>query len=187
MGREDAARHLGEAKAAATAPVRSRLAHRLPWLALGLLGAMLAAGLVSAFEDALRENVLLAFFVPAVVYMADAVGTQTETVVIRAIAVGVPLRAVAARELASGLVTGCVLGLAFFAFADTVWGDRRVATAVAAALALSASIATLVAMAIPYALDRLRFDPAFGSGPLATVIQDLLSIAVYFLAAAALL
>jgi magnesium transporter len=183
----DAARHLDDARSAATASVRSRLAHRLPWLALGLLGAMLAAGLVSAFEDALRENVLLAFFVPAVVYMADAVGTQTETVVIRAIAVGVPLRAIAARELASGLVIGCVLGLAFFVFADAVWGDRRVALAVAVALLLSASIATLVAMAIPSALDRLGLDPAFGAGPMATVIQDLLSIAVYFVAASALL
>jgi magnesium transporter len=36
--------------------------------------------------------VLLAFFVPAVVYMADAVGTQTEAIVIRGISVGVRAR-----------------------------------------------------------------------------------------------
>jgi magnesium transporter len=29
-------------------------------------------------------------------------------------------------------------------------------------------------------LNRLGKDPAFGSGPLATVVQDLLSIAIYF-------
>jgi magnesium transporter len=32
---------------------------------------------------------------------------------------------------------------------------------------------------MPWALDRLGLDPAFGSGPLATVIQDLLSIPIY--------
>jgi magnesium transporter len=52
---------------------------------------------------------MLAFFIPAVVYMADAAGTQVETVVIRGIALGVPLRAVARRELLSGGVIGFVL------------------------------------------------------------------------------
>ena len=66
-----------------------RLWHRLPWLALGLLGAMASAAVVGAFEEQLRDQVLLAFFVPAVVYMADAVGTQTEAVVIRGMSVGV--------------------------------------------------------------------------------------------------
>jgi magnesium transporter len=183
----DAAAHLLDARDAATASIRSRLVHRLPWLAVGLVGAMLAAGLVSAFEETLRENVLLAFFVPAVVYMADAIGTQTETVVIRGIALGVPLREIARRELVSGAVVGCLLAAAFFAFTLAVWGEGRVALVVAIALLLSASIATAVAMTLPYAFDRRGLDPAFGSGPIATVIQDLLSIAVYFGAAVLLL
>jgi magnesium transporter len=58
---------------------------------------------------------------------------------------------------------------------------------VSIALLVSASIATLIAMSLPYALARLGRDPAFGSGPLATVIQDLLSIAAYFMVAEALL
>jgi magnesium transporter len=183
----DAASHLVEARDAATATVRSRLAHRLPWLAVGLVGAMLAAGLVSAFEETLRENVLLAFFVPAVVYMADAIGTQTETVVIRGIALGVPIRSIARRELVSGVIVGVLLATSFFAFVVAVWGDERVALVVAISLLLSASLATGIAMTLPYVLDRLGLDPAFGSGPIATVVQDLLSIAVYFAAAVALL
>jgi magnesium transporter len=154
---------------------------------VGLAGAMLAAGLVSAFEETLRENVLLAFFVPAVVYMADAIGTQTETVVIRGIALGVPLRAIAKRELLSGAAVGCLLAAAFFVFVAAVWEDGPVALVVAVALLVSATIATAIAMTLPYLFDRRGIDPAFGSGPIATVIQDLLSIAVYFLAAAALL
>ena len=71
--------------------VPRRLWHRLPWLALGLAGAMLSAAIVASFEEQLRAEVLLAFFVPAVVYMADAVGTQTETVVVRGMSLGVPI------------------------------------------------------------------------------------------------
>ena len=68
------------ARSAAEEPVRRRLWHRLPWLLIGLVGAMVSAAIVGAVEEQLARNVLLAFFVPGVVYMADAVGTQTETV-----------------------------------------------------------------------------------------------------------
>jgi magnesium transporter len=84
------------------------------------------------------------------------------------------------RELITGLVIGVVIGAAFLPFALLAWGDARVALAVGLALVASCSIATVVAMALPWAFQRLGTDPAFGSGPLATVIQDLLSIAVYF-------
>ena len=72
-----------------------RLYHRLPWLLLGLARCDGSALLVGAFEEELDKKVLLAFFVPAVVYMADAVGTQTEAVLIRGLSVGVTVGEVA--------------------------------------------------------------------------------------------
>lgn len=170
------------ARSAAEEPVRQRLAHRLPWLLVGLGGAMLSAVLVSAFEEQLAANVLIAFFVPAVVYMADAVGTQTETVLIRGLAAGVTPGSVLRRELLTGLITGLIIGLAFLAFTVLAWGDAEVAVAVASALLASCAIATVLAVLLPTIFQRLGVDPAFGSGPLATVIQDLLSIVVYFAA-----
>jgi magnesium transporter len=174
---------LSEASAARSASeeaIRRRLWHRLPWLGIGLGGAMLSALIVGGFEDELRDEVLLAFFIPAVVYMADAVGTQTETLVIRGMALGVGVRSIALRELATGAVIGVLLGTAFAAFVLLAWNDGQVALAVGVSLALSCAIATVVAMALPYLLARFGRDPAFGSGPLATVIQDLLSILAYF-------
>jgi magnesium transporter len=174
------------ARTASEEAVGRRIWHRLPWLGLGLAGAMASAGIVASFEDQLRADVLLAFFVPAVVYMADAVGTQTETVIIRGLAVGVPMKAVVRRELASGLIIGSLIAAAFLPFALAIWRDVAVAATVSLALFASISTATVVAMALPYALNRLGRDPAFGSGPLATVIQDLLSIVIYFTIAVAL-
>jgi magnesium transporter len=174
------------ARRASTEPVTRRLWHRLPWLLVGLAGAMLASVIVGWFEDELRQEIVLAFFVPGIVYMADAVGTQTETLVIRGLSVGVPIGGVVRRELLTGLGLGLALGLLFFPFSLLAWGQADVALAVSLALFAACSTATLVAMGLPWLLHRLGHDPAFGSGPLATVIQDLLSLLIYFAIALAL-
>ena len=153
-----------QARGAAEESVGRRLWHRLPWVLVGLIGAMGSALLIGAFEDRLEANVLIAFFVPAVVYIADAVGTQTETVLIRALAAGVSTRAIFARELITGLVMGVVVGTVFFAFAVAGWGDEQVALAVGLALVASCTIATLVAMALPAAFHRFGRDPALAPG-----------------------
>ncbi|HXV93445.1 MAG TPA: magnesium transporter [Pseudonocardia sp.] len=174
------------ARSAATESVRRRLWHRLPWLLVGLAGALLAAGIVGSFESALQEQVLIALFVPGVVYLADAVGTQTEALVVRGLSVGVGVRRVAPREAVTGVLLGLLFAGLGFPLVALLWGDAGVAAAVAVALFAASSVATVIAMALPWLLHRLGRDPAFGSGPLATVVQDLLSIVIYFLAASAI-
>jgi len=68
-------RATASARAASVESVPRRLWHRLPRLAVGLAGAMIAAGLMAAFDGQLEANLLAAFFVPGIVYLADAVGT----------------------------------------------------------------------------------------------------------------
>jgi len=148
---------------------------------------MIAAGLMAAFDAQLEANLLVAFFVPGIVYLADAVGTQTEALAIRGLSVGVGIRRVPAREAMTGLLVGVLLGALMFPAIALVWGDVAVADAVALAVMAASTIATLVALALPWLLHRLGRDPAFGSGPLATVIQDLLSFLIYFTAVTALL
>ena len=60
-------------------PVGRRFWHRVPWLVAGVTGMALSAHMVSAYQAELERHVVVAFFVPGVVYLADAVGTQTET------------------------------------------------------------------------------------------------------------
>lgn len=162
-------------------PLGKRLSHRIPWLVLGLAGAAASAWMVGLFEGRIASDVRLAFFVPGVVYLADAVGTQTEALVVRGLSVGTPMR----RALRLEIVTGPALGLLLAAVAlPLVWlalGDLRIAIAVAISLFAACAMATLVAALLPWALARTGRDPAFGSGPLATVVQDLLSLTVYFL------
>jgi magnesium transporter len=166
--------------------VRRRVWHRLPWLLIGLVGALLAAVIVGRFEEQLSENVLLALFIPGIVYMADAVGTQTETLLIRGLSVGVGIGRVAVRELLTGLIVGAILSAVFLVVGLLAWDDPDVIVAVALAIFAACAVATGVAMALPTLFHAMGIDPAFGSGPLATVIQDLLSILIYFMIASAI-
>lgn len=173
------------ARNAAEEPVARRFAHRVPWLLVGLVGAMLSISIVSAFEERLERHVALAFFIPAVVYIADAVGTQTEALVIRALAVDVPVRRLVRREALTGLFIGVALAVAIFPY-SLLYGDASIAGTVALAMLAASSVATVLAMALPWLLNRLGSDPAFGSGPVATIAQDLVSIVLYFVIASAL-
>jgi len=170
----DSARH------ATDEPLGPRLWHRLPWLLLGLLGSAVAAWVVRGFEEEIAADVRLAFFVPGVVYMADAVGTQTEALVIRGLSVGVSIRRVFRLEVLTGFVVGLLIGGATFPAIWWLLGSVELALAVSLALFAACSVATLVAMSLPWLLSRAGKDPAFGSGPLATVLQDLLSLLIYF-------
>jgi magnesium transporter len=164
---------------AAEEPVLRRLWHRLPWLALGLLGAAVSAWMVGGFEGRIEADVRIAFFIPGVVYLADAVGTQTEAVVVRGLSVGAPMRRALTLEILTGPALGALMAAVSLVAVWTSMGDARVAVAVAVALLAACSVATLVAATLPWALARRGHDPAFGSGPLATVLQDLLSLLIY--------
>jgi magnesium transporter len=164
-------------------PVWRRLAHRLPWLVVGLVGMLLAADLVAAFEHQLQASLVLAFFLPGIVYLADAVGTQTETLVVRGLSVGIPIRRVLRQELITGLLIGLALGLAAMTIAFWRWDSSPFVTVLGISLVATCATATAVAIVLPWVLHRLGGDPAFGSGPLATVIQDLLSILIYLVTA----
>jgi magnesium transporter len=173
---------MGTAAARATSeePVQRRLRHRVPWLLAGLGGALLGADFMGWFEEQIRDKIILAFFLPGIVYLADAVGTQTEIVVVRGLSIGVPMRRMVCRELLVGLAIGLVLGIVTAPLVWWRWGQGDVALGVGLSVFAACSTATATAMALPWLLTFMGLDPAFGSGPLATIIQDLASIVIYF-------
>ena len=170
------------ARSTSVESVKRRLWHRLPWLLIGLLGAMVSAVLMTAFEAQLSADLAVAYFVPGIVYLADAVGTQTETLAIRGLSVGVGIRRITGREALTGLSMGLLLGAVMWPLVALMTGNVALALAVSVAILGASTVATVVALCLPWLLHRLGKDPAFGSGPLATVVQDLLSILLYFAA-----
>lgn len=162
-------------------PPLRRARHRLPWLVVGLLGSGLATVVMAAFESELAARVEIAFFIPAIVYLADAVGTQTEAIAVRGLSLTrTGIRSLLMSELRTGLLIGAALGVLAIALSYAGFGDLRLAAAVGTSILLAGTIASTLGLSMPWLLARFDVDPAFGSGPVATVLQDVLSILVYF-------
>jgi len=163
---------------------------RLPWLFAGLLGGFGAASLVRAFEEALSTDLLLTAFIPTIVYMADAVGTQVQTVLIRALAVeheGFPLKRYFRREAAVNLVLSVLLGGVAGLIGMLFFDAPNLGLILGFSLFATILAASAVAATLPFLFLRFNIDPAIASGPLATIIRDLMSLLIYFLIAKALL
>jgi magnesium transporter len=186
--RREAAHGGAQVRAAIEAPPLRRARDRLPWLLAGLAESVLATWVVAAFEHALTQRVAIAFFVPAIVYLADAIGTQTEAIAVRGLSLShAPMRTLVWGELRTGLVIGAVLGAIAWAAIWFAFGEARLAAAVALSLVVAGTAAATIGLLLPWALAAGGRDPAFGSGPLATIVQDVLSLAIYFAIASALL
>jgi magnesium transporter len=174
-------RETHRAREAIEAPPLRRARHRLPWLLVGLAGSMLATLVVAGFEGALASNVAVAFFIPGLVYLADAIGTQSEAVAVRGLSLShASLGQLIGGELRTGLLMGITLAAIALPVAWLAFGNARLAAAVALALVCAGAVATSIGLYLPWLLGQLGSDPAYGSGPLATIAQDLLTLLIYF-------
>ena len=163
-------------------PIR-RVRDRLPWLLVGLGGSMLATAFVAGFEGTLQAKVAVAFFMPGLVYLTDAIGTQTEAIMVRGLSTTQQSgRKLLWGELRTGLLLGAILGALVFAAVLVAYRNVRLAMAVAVTVTTAGLTACTIGMGLPWLLGRLGKDPAFGSGPLATIVQDVLTLVIYFLA-----
>jgi magnesium transporter len=175
-------REVLQARHAIEDPPMRRARHRLPWLFVGLAGGALATAVMTGFEATLRETVAVAFFIPGLVYIADAIGTQSEAIAVRGLSLARGgIRHLLAGELRTGMLIGLALGLTAYLPILLAFGDFRLASAVSASIFVAGSIASAIGLGLPWLFARRGLDPAYGSGPVATVIQDILSIVVYFM------
>jgi magnesium transporter len=133
------------------------------------------------FEAVLETRIAVAFFVPAIVYLADAIGTQTEAIAVRYLSLEqAPLHRLLGGELAAGVLIGASLGVVIFPAVSLAFNDLPLAFAVSGAVVVAGACAASVGSFFPWLFARAGKDPALGSGPVATIIQDVLSILIYF-------
>lgn len=174
-------RQAGAAADALEAPPVSRVGHRLPWLLLGLAGSALATLVMTRFEAALGAHVAIAFFIPAIVYLADAIGTQSEAIAVRGLSLSTAgLAHLLKGEMATGTLLGAIMAGVALPAIWLVFGDVRLALAVSAALLTAGAVATTVGLLLPWLFEHAGLDPANASGPVATILQDVASLLIYF-------
>lgn len=161
---------------------------RIPWLVIGLIGGTAASFIVSRFEAVLSQNISLAFFLPLIVYMSDAVGTQTETIFVRDLSRGkAKFKEYLLKEFILGIVLGSIFGLLIGIVAYLWLGSFELAQTVFLAMAINVALAPIIALLVPEVLFKRHTDPALGGGPFTTIVQDLVSLSLYLLVASVIL
>ena len=161
---------------------------RLPWLILGLGGGIIATVLVSKFQDILSSNISLAFFLPVIVYMSDAIGTQTENIYVRNLGKFKDnFFKYLIKEVFIGLSFGLFFGVLLGLFARFWLGSTTVALTVGTAMFINGTIAPIVALIVPEIIFKEHKDPALGAGPFTTIVQNIISLSVYLFVASVII
>jgi magnesium transporter len=173
------------------APVVQSAGRRALWLGVNLATAFLAAAVVDQFQTTLDTIVLLAVLMPVVPSMGGVAGTQSLTIITRAIALGQINKGNAAwilrKELMVGILNG--IGWAVVVSLVTYWwfGNWKIGGIIGAALIINLFVAALAGFSIPLILKRLNVDPALAGGVVLTTVTDVIGYAAFLGLGAALL
>jgi len=157
---------------------------RVGWLSLLAVAAFFSSSVIAAFEHTIAVIVSLAFFIPVLIGSGGNTGSQSATIIIRALAVGelTPRKwfTVIRKELFVGLMLGISLGLILY-FWGTFWqGGHQIGIVVGVAMIGVILFANLLGGLLPLLLIKLRLDPAVVSSPLISTITDATGLFIYF-------
>ena len=163
------------------------------WLCLLFVSEMLTASVMQYFESELEKVIVLTLFIPLIMSSGGNSGSQATSLLIRSLALhDVRLGdwwRVALRELPTGIILGVMLGLIGvvriifwqkLGFYDYGPHWILIATTVAAALIGVVTFGSLVGSMLPFALQRLGFDPASASAPFVATLVDVTGLMIYF-------
>lgn len=163
-------------------PLLVSLKHRVPWLIIGLMGGLLISQLISFFETTLRDAVVIAAFIPMMVYMSNAVGQQVTALLIRDSALNskLPYLKYFVKQFMSVIIIALLMSTLLFLSVLIIHNGFRIASAISLAMFCTVTSSILTGFVVPFIFIKLKQDPANTSGPIGTVIQDFLSVLIYF-------
>jgi magnesium transporter len=154
---------------------------RLPWLALNLLTATLAASVVWFFLDTVESLAILAALAPIIAALGGNAGTQALAVTVRRLSlagegeIGQSPYVAVGKELLVGMVNGAVLG-AIIALLSMLLpnGDPMLGLVVLLAMWGNLIVAGFAGSFVPTFLNRLGVDPAVASSVFVHAFTDLI-------------
>ena len=162
---------------------------RAVWLGINLGTALLASSVINLFQDTIEKVVALAVLMPIVASMGGIAGTQSLTILIRAMAMGQITHRnqlwLVGRESLVGVLNGCFWALVIAATTAIWFGDPTLGFIIACAMLINLVTAGVAGAGLPIVLRKLEIDPALAGGVLVTTITDVMGF-LTFLGLAAL-
>jgi magnesium transporter len=164
------------------APLALLYRARIGWLlALVFMNIFSGAG-IAAFEDTLAATIALTFFLPLLIDSGGNAGSQSATLIVRALATGDIRLTDWLRLFSRELRVALLLGLSMAAGASAIAYFRAPEVMVVVALTMTIIVVwgSLIGMLLPFVLTKLGRDPATASAPLITSLADISGVLIYF-------
>lgn len=165
------------------ASVRKTAPRRAIWLGINLLTAVLASAVIHMFEGTIERVVALAVLMPIVASMGGVAGTQTQTIIIRGIALGQIGKNnslwLLAREVAVGLLNGICWAIAIGAITYVVYSDITLSLIIGFALIINIIASAITGTLLPIALKKMHIDPALAGGVILTTVTDVVGFIAF--------
>ena len=167
-----------------TISIFSLFKKRIVWLLFLGIAGFLSGNVISAFQETLGRILLLAFFIPVLLDTGGNTGTQSSTLIIRALVTGdiTPQKwfKVIKKEVLVGILLGFSLGCVLCLWSYVWKGNVRVSMVIGLSVMLITLWANIVGGLLPIILRKMRLDPAIVSSPLLTTIMDVSGLLIYF-------
>ena len=158
------------------APIARTARSRAIWLGINLMTAFLASWVIGNFQPVLQKVVATAVLMPVVASMGGIAGTQTLTIMVRALALGQVgmsnLMPLLRKEVTVGLLNGLLWAMAVGLVSFGVYRDLLLSIAFGCAMVINLCVAALAGVFIPLIQKRMGIDPALAGGTILTTLTD---------------
>ena len=163
---------------------------RVFWLVLLVFGNLFSGAGIAHFEDIIAANLVLVFFLPLLVDSGGNAGSQSSTLMVRAMATGEVVMKdwfmLLGREATVALLLGCTMAAAV-SLLGYIRGDSLVALVLAMSMVSIVMVGCVIGMSLPFVLSKFGLDPASASAPLITSVCDASGVVIYLYIASRIL
>lgn len=158
---------------------------RMPWLLFNLAGGFITSAILSYFEVSFTNIMVLVPFVPMIMGLSGAVGSQSSTITVRGLAMGRIAEGKVwrnlLREVRISTVIAATLGTIIAVGAGLINSALHLGLAVGASIIAAIVVSTILGAIIPLFFKALKIDPALASGPVVTSTNDVVSLLIYMM------
>ena len=166
-----------------TVPVSKIYKSRIVWLLALLLMDLLTGGIIQGFESTIAKYVVLVTFLPVLVDTAGNAGSQSATLIIRAMALGTVNKKdwlfLLGKEFLVATLIGITMGLGISVMGFVRGKSTIIASVVVISMVVNVIIGSLIGILLPFIFSRFKKDPATASTPLITTLADIIGTGIF--------
>ena len=178
---------------AIVSPLQATIGHlykkRIFWLTALVFVNVFSGAVIANFENVLESMISLVFFLPLLIDSGGNAGSQSATLMIRAMAMGDVQPKDWIKLLGKELLVSLLLGITM-AFGVSMVASFRapeIILVLSITMTLVVIVGSVVGMLLPFIFTKLKIDPATASAPLITTISDISGVFIYFTVASKVL